>query len=94
MNCGECGNPLVRVMGEETITTLEGETLVFRRTSDYLLCRNCLRLYSVVELRGGQTRHHEVGQDITDLQYFSLLADEENLDASAEPISIIERRDD
>lgn len=92
MNCGECGNPLVRVMGEETITTLEGETLVFRRTSDYLLCRNCLRLYSVVELRG-QTLKHEVGEDITDLQYFSLLADEEKLDASAEAIPIIESRE-
>lgn len=51
MRC-TCGNRLIAVLGEETIRTLDGSTIVFRRRTDYLLCRACLRLYSVANLRG------------------------------------------
>ncbi len=55
--CANCGTKLLRAMGEETITTLEGAEMVFRRTTDYLVCTSpeCLRLYSVVRIR-----EHEV----------------------------------
>ena len=76
MNCDECGRRLVKVLGEETITTLEGETLMFRRESDYLLCRSCLKLYSIVKLRE-QEKLTPVG-DVPDLSYFSVLEDESN----------------
>lgn len=51
--CANCGTQLLRAMGEETITTLEGAEMVFRRTTDYLVCSSpeCLRLYSVVRIR-------------------------------------------
>jgi hypothetical protein len=65
---------MVRVLGEETVTTLDGETYVFRRTSDYLLCRSCLKLFSVVELRE-KNRITQVGE-VPDLSYFSALEDE------------------
>lgn len=74
MKCDECGRRLVKVLGEETITTLEGETMLFRRDSDYLLCRSCLRLYSIVKLRE-QEKLTPVG-DVPDLSYFSMLEDE------------------
>lgn len=47
----ECGEGLLTAVGEETITTVGGERMVFRRRSDYVLCPNCLRLYSVAQLR-------------------------------------------
>lgn len=47
----ECGERLVAAVGEETITTVEGESLVFRRTTDYVLCPRCHKLYSVSVLR-------------------------------------------
>lgn len=50
----ECGERLLAAVGEETITTVEGERMVFRRQSDYVLCPNCLRLYSVTQLRAGE----------------------------------------
>lgn len=51
--CANCGTKLLRAMGEETITTLEGSEMVFRRNTDYLVCASpeCLRLYSVVRIR-------------------------------------------
>ncbi|MGH9197858.1 MAG: hypothetical protein ACRD1T_19210 [Acidimicrobiia bacterium] len=51
MRC-TCGNRLLAVLGEETIRTLDGTTVVFRRRTDYLLCRACLKLYSIYTLRG------------------------------------------
>jgi hypothetical protein len=84
MNCLECGAPLVRVLGEETITTLDGQTLLFRRTSDYLLCRSCLRLYSVVTLRDVEgAEPEEVGGE---LSLFSSLTEDER------PEGFVERR--
>ena len=74
LNCEECNEPMVRVLGEETVTTLEGETIVFRRTSDYLLCRSCLKLFSVVEMRE-KHRITQVGE-VPDVNYFSVLKDE------------------
>jgi hypothetical protein len=74
INCEECNEPMVRVLGEETVTTLEGETIVFRRTSDYLLCKSCLKLFSVVEMRE-KNRITHVGE-VPDVNYFSVLKDE------------------
>jgi hypothetical protein len=74
LNCEECNEPMVRVLGEETVTTLDGETLVFRRTSDYLLCKSCLKLFSVVALRA-KNRITQVGE-VPDLSYFSVLDDD------------------
>lgn len=51
MRC-TCGARLIAVLGEETIRTLDGTTIVFRRRTDYLLCRACLKLYSIALLRG------------------------------------------
>lgn len=80
MNCGNCGNPLARVLGEETITTLEGETMVFRRRTDYLLCRKCLRLFSIIELRDQAEEeapeHLTDIAEVPDLSYFSVLEKE------------------
>lgn len=50
----ECGQRLLAAVGEETITTVEGERMVFRRRSDYVLCPNCLRIYSIAQLRTGE----------------------------------------
>lgn len=58
MRC-QCGNQLIAVLGEETIKTLDGQVLVFRRRTDYLLCRACLKLYSVLKLRG-----RDLGDDL------------------------------
>lgn len=65
---------MVRVLGEETVTTLEGETIVFRRTSDYLLCRSCLKLFSVAEVRE-KNRITQVGE-APNVSYFSALENE------------------
>lgn len=51
MHCN-CGERLVEVLGEETIKTLGGEVIYFRRRTDYLLCPACRKLYSVRKLRG------------------------------------------
>jgi hypothetical protein len=81
MNCDECGRRLVKVLGEETITTLEGETITFRRQSDYLLCRSCLKLYSIVELR--EQENLTPAGSVPDLSFFSELEDEGDGDGSA-----------
>lgn len=50
----ECGERLLAAVGEETITTVEGHQLVFRRRTDYVLCPRCLRLYAIAHLRGSE----------------------------------------
>lgn len=48
----ECGERLLAAVGDETITTVEGDQMVFRRRSDYVLCPRCLKLYTASQLRG------------------------------------------
>lgn len=66
----ECGASLLAAVGEETITTVEGMQMVFRRRTDYVLCPRCLRLYSVSQLRGEESgemdRLHIVEPDVED----------------------------
>lgn len=50
--------------------------MVFRRRTDYLLCRNCLRLYSVTELRdrlAEDVTDTVSSSEVPDLSYFSML---------------------
>jgi hypothetical protein len=63
VNCETCGAPLLRVLGKETITTLDGEEVLFRRTSDYLLCRNCLHLYPIGSVRLENSPNADYGDD-------------------------------
>jgi hypothetical protein len=50
MQC-DCGQVLVQAVGEESLKTLGGEEVPFRRRTDYLLCPVCLKLYPCDELR-------------------------------------------
>ena len=49
--CDRCGAQLLQALGQETIRTLEGEALVFRRNTDYVVCAECFAVYSIEELR-------------------------------------------
>ncbi|MGH2706517.1 MAG: hypothetical protein ACRDJ4_15950 [Actinomycetota bacterium] len=50
MQC-DCGQVLVQAVGEESLKTLGGEEVPFRRRTDYLLCPVCLKLYPCDQLR-------------------------------------------
>jgi hypothetical protein len=90
MRCEPCGHPLVRVLGEETITTLEGRTILFRRLTDYLLCRNCLRLYSVVRLRARQEGDQaEYSGEVVDMTGLSRDGWSRSDDLSEDPVSLM-----
>lgn len=69
-----CGGRLVRAVGEETIRTVDGEELRFRRRSDYVVCPSCLRGYRVVRLRTEDDADTELSGAAV---YFSDLYDDE-----------------
>jgi len=48
-----CGEVLLDRLDDPEVTTLDGERMVFRRNTDFVLCFNCLRLYRVSGLREG-----------------------------------------
>ncbi len=49
--CDRCGAQLLQALGNETIRTLEGEAIVFRRNTDYVVCAECYAVYSIQQLR-------------------------------------------
>lgn len=51
MICEECGLELVTAIGERAVRTPEGQIVVFRRTTDYLLCSGCQSLFSITQIR-------------------------------------------
>lgn len=48
-----CGEVLLDRLDDPEVTTPDGERMVFRRNTDFVLCFNCLRLYRVSLLRQG-----------------------------------------
>lgn len=80
----ECGERLLAAVGEETITTVEGERLTFRRRSDYVLCPACLNLYSMTRLRDEYPDGEypeQITRTLAVAEDFGELAEVEDLDA-------------
>ncbi len=46
-----CGEVLLDRLDDPEVTTLDGDRMVFRRNTDFVLCFNCLRLYRMSLLR-------------------------------------------
>lgn len=57
-----CGEVLLDRLDDPEVTTLEGERMVFRRNTDFILCFNCLRLYRISLLRAEGLENALFGQ--------------------------------
>lgn len=51
INCTTCDEPLIKELTQTSLTTVEGETFVFKRTTDHVACPNCGAMKSVRTLR-------------------------------------------
>lgn len=57
-----CGESLLADIDQDTVTTVEGHNLVFRRNTDFILCFRCLSLFTISGFRdegpeGAQLSH-------------------------------------
>lgn len=50
-----CGEVLVEDLNERTVTPVGGEPIPFRRKTDYIICPQCLKTFTVGELLGEGT---------------------------------------
>jgi hypothetical protein len=49
----DCGQLLLLAIDDFSIVLPSGETIPFRRTTDYVSCDGCLRTFPIAELREG-----------------------------------------
>lgn len=50
-----CGAVLLQEAGEDTVTPLGGQPIRFRRTTDYVICPECLSVYRAADLISGRS---------------------------------------
>jgi hypothetical protein len=56
-----CGQPLAEAVTPEGVVLPGGEQVRFRRTTDYVICNACLRMYRATDLVEG--RVEPLGED-------------------------------
>jgi hypothetical protein len=49
-----CGEPLAESVNERGVVLPGGELVPFRRTTDYVICSSCLRMYRATDLVEGR----------------------------------------
>ena len=49
----DCGQLLLLAVEDSSIVLPSGETVPFRRSTDYVSCDGCLRTFPIAELRKG-----------------------------------------
>jgi hypothetical protein len=49
-----CGQPLAEAVTDEGVVLPGGELVPFRRTTDYVICHACLRMYRATDLVEGR----------------------------------------
>jgi hypothetical protein len=50
-----CGAILVDELTDDEVTPVGGDAITFRRTTDYIVCSDCNRVYRVSDLRSGHS---------------------------------------
>jgi hypothetical protein len=50
-----CGALLLEELTDDAVTPIGGQAIAFRRTTDYIVCADCHRVYNVKDLRAGHT---------------------------------------
>ena len=74
-----CGAPLVEEVTDRGVRPVGGGALIpFRRTTDYVMCANCLRTYDVRSLMS----RAETADVIESLESLARSADEESSDSA------------
>ncbi|MGH2721016.1 MAG: hypothetical protein ACRDJO_05375 [Actinomycetota bacterium] len=58
--CCRCGRLLVRAVGERSILSTAGDEIPFSRSTDHVLCPECLRSYPARGLRIARPTHDSV----------------------------------
>lgn len=49
-----CGAVLLQEAGQDTVTPIGGEPIRFRRTTDFVICSECLSVYRAADLLAGR----------------------------------------
>jgi hypothetical protein len=63
INCSTCGELLVQELTERSLTTAEGDTFPFRRTTDHVVCAHCGATKSVRTLRAEAVARGDLAPD-------------------------------